>query len=222
MTNRGIGECVYCGETKETSRDHVIPRALFEQPVPKNLITVPACDSCNGDKKSTSDTILRDLLVTDFIGGQHHTAENKFSGPLIRAHRRNQSLVARNIVSNARIEPLYTSAGVYLGKYPMLKIDKSEVNNIFTWIVRSLYYDHQKKRIPDDYTFTIRRYHVWDFRQILQTLRQHNTSFRGKHTLDDVFNCAYVESPQDQFNTWWFLRFYNAVCLVVATEKAKL
>lgn len=38
--------CVYCG-TAASTRDHVPPKALLEEPRPINLRTVPACDSSN-------------------------------------------------------------------------------------------------------------------------------------------------------------------------------
>jgi len=41
-------KCVYCGGTADTTRDHVPPRSLFLEPLPKQLITVPACSDCNG------------------------------------------------------------------------------------------------------------------------------------------------------------------------------
>jgi hypothetical protein len=38
--------CVYCGSAA-TTRDHVPPKGLLDQPWPPNLRTVPACSSCN-------------------------------------------------------------------------------------------------------------------------------------------------------------------------------
>jgi hypothetical protein len=44
---RKIGECVYCLDTAELSRDHVPPKAFFPEPRPSDLITVPSCERCN-------------------------------------------------------------------------------------------------------------------------------------------------------------------------------
>ncbi|MCX6796541.1 MAG: hypothetical protein NTW06_03525, partial [Candidatus Falkowbacteria bacterium] len=41
-------KCVYCGEEKQTTRDHVISRNLFpESYKQKNPIIVPSCAECN-------------------------------------------------------------------------------------------------------------------------------------------------------------------------------
>src|SRR5437763_73903 len=45
--------CAYCGAAlDETNRtvDHVIPRALFSRTKRDNMIKVPACRPCNGEK----------------------------------------------------------------------------------------------------------------------------------------------------------------------------
>jgi 5-methylcytosine-specific restriction endonuclease McrA len=41
------GLCVYCGERPAATRDHVIPKCLFDPPLPANMVTVPACEECN-------------------------------------------------------------------------------------------------------------------------------------------------------------------------------
>lgn len=39
--------CVFCGAPDATTMDHVPPKGIFTRPRPK-LITVPACETCNG------------------------------------------------------------------------------------------------------------------------------------------------------------------------------
>jgi len=39
--------CIYCGTRKDLTSDHVPPKALFAEPRPSHLITVPACRPCN-------------------------------------------------------------------------------------------------------------------------------------------------------------------------------
>jgi hypothetical protein len=55
------GECYLCG-APATTRDHIPPRGLFPQPRPNNLITVPACRSCNHDR-SLDDEYFRDVVA---------------------------------------------------------------------------------------------------------------------------------------------------------------
>ena len=39
--------CVHCGAPGPLSDDHIPPKNLYTAPRPSNLITVPACESCN-------------------------------------------------------------------------------------------------------------------------------------------------------------------------------
>jgi hypothetical protein len=43
---RPTKRCIYCGNTAQSS-EHIIARCLLEKPYPNNLLTVPACSSCN-------------------------------------------------------------------------------------------------------------------------------------------------------------------------------
>jgi hypothetical protein len=43
---RPTKRCIYCGNPAKSS-EHIVARCLLEKPYPKNLLTAPACDSCN-------------------------------------------------------------------------------------------------------------------------------------------------------------------------------
>jgi len=78
------GECVYCGITAMLTTEHVIPRCLFTEPRPDNMITVPVCKDCNGHK-SSNDDYLRDFLVTDHRTSEHPVAKQIFLGKALRS-----------------------------------------------------------------------------------------------------------------------------------------
>lgn len=48
-------KCIYCGSKDNITREHAPPKALFPKPRPHNLITVPVCESCNGEKSSDDE-----------------------------------------------------------------------------------------------------------------------------------------------------------------------
>jgi hypothetical protein len=60
MTGVGTAEsrCVLCGVNAATTREHVPPESFFERPYPDNLITVPACASCNQGSHLDDDYLL--------------------------------------------------------------------------------------------------------------------------------------------------------------------
>lgn len=45
--NRIAQYCIYCGETKNNSKDHVPSKCLIDKPYPENLPTVACCPECN-------------------------------------------------------------------------------------------------------------------------------------------------------------------------------
>ena len=42
------GLCIYCQSREADSRDHVPPKGIFPKPRPSDLVSVPACQECNG------------------------------------------------------------------------------------------------------------------------------------------------------------------------------
>lgn len=162
---RKIGQCIYCGNVAQISKDHVIPKSLFVRPLPSNLITVPCCDSCNNNK-SQNDDFLRDLLTTDVFGNQHPTAQQIFQEKVLRSNERNSSTIAKIVSKEARTEPFYTRKGIYLGNIITAPIEPERVKTIFTTIIRGLYFDARHQQIPDSYDFEIRRFYPWEFNEV--------------------------------------------------------
>lgn len=215
---RKIQECAYCGELKEISREHVIPLCLFSRPYPPNLITVPACDKCNNDK-SLDDDYLRDMLTCDIFGNQSSTAQKIFYEKVIKSVNRKSSVIGNTAISNARLEPFYTNQGLYLGEYPSFSIDGERVKNMFSLLIRGLYYDARKERFPDGYVFEILRYYPWDFKDIWEAFSKLNLN--GPRALGDVFSCVFASAQEDPFTTSWLILFYERVIISVLAINPK-
>ena len=212
---RRIGECAYCGNLREVSHEHVIPECLFVRPYPPNLITVPACDSCNG-KKSEDDDFLRDFLAVDFQGSQSPVAQRLFTGEVQRSLSRNSSHLLRSVLPKLRIEPLYTDAGIYLGDLPQAPFDGDRLNRLLGMIVRGLYFDARRVRLSGEYRVEVRRAEPWAYKQVMDVFRQLHPN--GPRALGNVFSCIYVAATEDLFTTMWALWFYERVLFTAITE----
>ncbi|MEW6131274.1 MAG: hypothetical protein AB1757_29865 [Acidobacteriota bacterium] len=217
--SRKIAECAYCGEIKEITRDHVIPVCLFKLPYPKNLITVPACHECN-HAKSKNDDYLRDLITTDIYGNQSPIAREIFENKVVRSSQNNRSLMAREFLSKVRIEPFHTKGGIYLGDFPSAPVDPEKIKTIFATIVRGLFYDHRRQRIPDNYVFEVLRYHPWDFKDVWESLGQMHPN--GPRVLEGVFGCKYISATEDPPTTLWLLWFYGTFFISVSAMNPEL
>lgn len=209
---RKTGQCAYCGEIKHLTRDHVIPLSLFTQPLPANLITVPACDNCN-NAKSLNDDFLRDFLVCDVLGNQHPIAQNIFEEKVLSSQRQDSSVIAREILSKGKLEPFHTLGGIYLGDFPTTELDERRINAVFSTVVRGLYYSWRKQRIPDHYSFQIRRHFPWDWEELRRGLQ--NFHLCGPRVLGEVFGCTFTAAKEDPFTSIWLLWFYNTILLSV-------
>src|SRR4051794_14015953 len=106
--------CVYCDAGRATTRDHVVPKCLFDGQIPADAVTVPVCRLCNA-AKAQDDTYLRDFLAIDEANFDHPVAQALFGGRMRRAVRHNRSEVARAVVTRTEIRPAYTPGGVLIG-----------------------------------------------------------------------------------------------------------
>src|SRR4051812_32449628 len=107
---RRTGICAYCGESGNITRDHVIPRCLFPRPLPQDMLTVPACDSCNG-RKSRHDDFLRDILVTDIAATESPVAQELFRVKVLSSHQQGKSLASRIALTDSKPIPFLTREG---------------------------------------------------------------------------------------------------------------
>lgn len=55
--------CIYCGSGEDMTDDHIPPKALFPEPRPSNMLTVPCCRKCN-KSFSKDDEYFRTTLVS--------------------------------------------------------------------------------------------------------------------------------------------------------------
>jgi hypothetical protein len=204
--------CAYCGEVGPTTRDHVVPRCLFVHPFPKNLVTVPACQVCNGGKGG-DDTFLRDYLTSDIVGYDHPTAGTLFGGKVTRAVRHNRSELARLVRQGpARRLALRSPAGLHLGEAIEVPLPDGRIASILFKMVRGLYFDSRKTRLVDEIPYEVLRHppDAWT---------RFATAFKDKaaKVLGDVFECAYMYGTEDPSITLWVMRFYRRIPFTIET-----
>lgn len=209
--------CVYCGLNPATTRDHVVAKCLFDGPLPSNMVTVPACGSCNGDK-ARNDDYLRDMLVVDSHCSEHPVAQALLKGKVTRALRRNRSELLRNVLPKARMEPTRTPGGLYLPPSYSFPLDGERVNRIFRTVASGLYYRIRQERLPDDYVFEVSRVyqrHVMDMWNEFRRLKAN-----GPYGLGDVFGCLFLYGTEDPGVTRWLMWFYGGAFIMVSTDQS--
>lgn len=221
MANQGrrrSKQCAYCGEFKPSSRDHVIPRCMFTRPLPEGMITVPACDDCNG-QKSRHDDFLRDLLVTDYAGSQSPVAQQLFAEKTIRSHQQDKSLLGRIAMSDLMTEiPIRDENGVEdVAVFGTFDFDRAM--DMFSYIIRGLYFSFRSVVLPQDCNFRVGRLFKEDLDACVAFFSDHGAF--GPHRIGDgVFSCVYNYGATTEAATFWLLEFYNRVQYSVVTTPA--
>jgi hypothetical protein len=128
----------------------------------------------------------------------------------MRAIQHNRSEIGRAALTAATMHPVHTKGGIYLGHAPAFGIDGERVNTIFAAIVRGLYYEERGQRIPDDYTFEVRRFYPWDCHGI-RTDAFKAMNWNRRRPLGDTFSVAYLSAAEDPMTSLWHLTFYGRV-----------
>lgn len=206
--------CVYCGAVPATTRDHIVPKCLFPEPLPE-LITAPACLKCNQDK-ARDEPYLRDVLAVDLRTSEQPAARTIFDGKMARARSRNRSEIAR-AARQARMEPLHTRGGIYLGHYATIPLDGERISRVIGMMMRGLYWRLRGELFPRGYTIEVARVEPLEVRAVEEAIS--GTHFNGPYRLGDgIFECVMQFAAEDTGETLWLLRFYRNYVVLVTTE----
>ncbi len=207
--------CAYCGEIKPSSKDHVIPRCLFPRPLPNPMITVPACDDCNG-AKSRHDDFLRDLLVTDYAGSGSPIAQELFQTKTIRSHQQRKSLLGRITEGRELYIPVRASNGKP-DTAVLFSIDFERAIEMYSFLVRGLYFHFHSVRLPNNCNFRIGRPDKADLDIWIKMFNSQGGANVRRIGNGEVFACAYNFGANEKFATLWLLEFYGRVHVAVIT-----
>src|SRR5690349_17508656 len=89
--------CPYCGIRRATTRDHVIPRSLFDAMPVVGTITIRVCEPCN-QEKSRDEDYFADMLQSYFLSEQNQVARRQAEGRMLRSAAEHSSDLSRAMV----------------------------------------------------------------------------------------------------------------------------
>jgi hypothetical protein len=205
-----VEECVYCGEHRELTSDHVPPRCLFSKPRPP-LVTVPCCLHCNREF-GKYDEYFR-LAITTGIDRQAFPKENADSVRAINNLNRSESQgFARRMLKD------------YLPNPSRLKIDKENIEIVLWRITRGLFFHHRQVRMAGPIAFAFRM--VDENLKINESGQQRIDRLAGSMTMIGSRVFRYSFEPfleSDPLGTAWLMRFYDhkTFFCVTASDNAK-
>jgi hypothetical protein len=213
-----LGECVYCGNTEEITKDHIPPKNIFSKPRPDNLITVPSCFKCNSEA-SKDDEYFRNVLTMRYDTYEHPDAMKNWK-TILRSIKRPESSGLRNaILTGLKPIDLVTPSGIFLGKSGMYKVEVGRVLKTVNRIIKGIFYYEFGQALPNDYNVQSYMLELIKFDDevlnLIAMAKAGNTQTIGKN----VFTYWIRKTDENPNCTICLLIFYNKVSFYGFTLK---
>jgi hypothetical protein len=209
--------CVYCGSTKNLTRDHIPPKSLFNKPRPANLITVEACTGCNASFKSDDEYFW--LTTSSRAGAPQSSGAVEASSRAIKHLAREKAAGFRTaFLSSIGPVELKSTSGLYLGKKLGYDVSFTRLNRVAARITRGLFRFVQKGALPDTYVATARALDGFssevegDLQQLLAFVMP-----AQKHTIGSVFSYRFRLVPDDPNSGLALFQIYETTAFLGLT-----
>jgi hypothetical protein len=200
--------CVYCASRESTAPDHVIAREFFPESQRANLPKVPSCDVCNG-KKATLEHYATTLFP---FGSLHQSAKNMLKDTAPKRLARNLKL-KRELQGKMDRIWLKSSSGLILPTMT-LPIKGEKLIQLFSMIIRGLYWHNWNSIIPSDYFVEI---YSLNLRGLIffqdNLLSKAPANLRGEIFSDGVFQYRCTRGDEDPYISVWEMSFYNGIMM---------
>lgn len=208
--------CIYCGSSEDMTIDHIPPKALFPEPRPSNMLTVPCCKKCN-ELFSKDDEYFRTALVShvSVYFDPNVQAVNK---KLLRSMSWPEATAMANAIRKSlHVVDVNSQGGIYLGRSPAMLVSADRINRVTNRIARGLFY------IIHDYPVPMRYEVTCVFRDVAFSMpKEFIAPWKGfwKQPVtigENVFSYSYalcVDDPNGMLFIYWFygkLWFYGYV-----------
>ena len=139
--------CYLCGVNPGETRDHIFPKNLFRRPLPSNLLTAPACNSCN-NSLSNDGELFRVFVPS---GDAYETEAGRGIWdervrPSLRMDRRGIRTHLREVLKEL---PIFSPTGDLIGMSAYLEADREAIYRVLAKIGKGLYYQESGQPLPN-------------------------------------------------------------------------
>jgi len=201
--------CYLCGATdKLLTADHVIPKVLFPQPRPNNLITEDACEPCNNG--FSKDDALFAVYLSAALGA-NAAAKWVWGNKAVTSILAGSRALATQLVADSTKKEILTEFGI--AEVDVLKIPEERLRRILSRIAKGLIRHLDPTFNYIKLEFDLQR--LWptkDSAELIQEAASKMTYFeRG----DCVFRCLYGFTPDEPRHAMFIFIFYDCVGFIV-------
>jgi hypothetical protein len=210
-----IAQCVYCGEIREITRDHVISSNLFPNSYEKkNVIIAPSCLKCN--KGYSLDEEYFRIFVCG-AGLEHSQQAVDLSFSKVRRGIQRKPDIISDMYKRMDLVDLYTKGGIFIGKRTRIIIsdkDWERYCNVLNKYIKGLFFHEFKRILPVEYT-------IHHSQGDLNMLQESKLISDMKWNIDhqEIFAYGYACALNTDYSIWLTI-FYDSIFFLscIATE----
>ena len=148
------GICVFCGNMRELTKDHIPPKTIFPKPRPNNLITVPSCYECNDSAKKDDEYFGVMMAMQDTNG--RHSSSSKLLPKIFDGLRHEKAKgFKQKVFQNFRVQNVVTESGIFLGEHPIFEEEAAPIVRVIERTCKGLFYFEKNKHYPSDYSIKV-------------------------------------------------------------------
>ncbi len=190
--------CFLCGE-QATTRDHVPPRGFFHK-VPSNIITIPACHTCNSSF-AKDEEYFRTMVAVECYD-RSSAAREVWQGQIIRAlWRKGFEGLRKRLLRNSMLVQL--PAGIGMPPAAVFIVEGGRAGRVIRKIVKGLFFFLRGERLSDSGFLIFRDQDVkLDFAGLTRAWREIDMGevFRCRWDFDDEGGMIWMQLYRA---CWW-------------------
>jgi hypothetical protein len=194
--------CAICGINEATTRDHVPPKGIFSRPLPRDLITIPACEGCNRSTSQLDEQFRVHLSLR--VGIDDSDASRFWKKEALRTVKHNRRLRESLVQSMQRVV-LRTPWGIITGTATLGGWPVDVHDPLIEKIVRGLYFRHFGEVLRDRVLVEVNPLESFN-----DEISQIWTGLPGAGNAGgERFLYRYGRALEDPLQSIWMLAFYK-------------
>lgn len=209
------GTCVYCGAVGSVTSDHVPPKCLFPSATRINLITVPACLTCNSSFK-LDDEYFRLILSLRADLPEGPTATFLRAATKRSLRKPEAARLKASVLRSVEHRSIHSSGGIYLGDAAVMNVDYRRIDATASRVVKGLFAHVFGEPLPITHIVDIKFTELQkntsaieapQIKELLTILGQSGVHHESNDTIEAWAKLA----EDDNYSSFWYFRILKTV-----------